>query len=232
MEKMAKREARNSSVAIKGTKDGLLVTLGEGELSDLLTELAEHLRRTASFFKGGQVSLQVGWRELTTEELEKIKGLLSQGGVSLRGVFSAAAGTRAAARALGLQAGIESPAEKGIPRESGSDRSLRPGICVQCTLRSGQIVKHHGHIVIIGDVNPGAEVVAGGNIVIWGRLRGMVHAGAMGDDEAMVCALSLTPIQLRIGNHIARPPDEKRKTSAIPEVARVRDGKIVVEPWK
>ena len=86
-------------------------------------------------------------------------------------------------------------------------------------------------LLVIGDVNPGAEVVAGGNVVVWGKLRGMVHAGAMGDDSAIVCALSLAPTQLRIGNHIARPPDEK-KASPIPEVARVRDDRIVVEPWK
>jgi septum site-determining protein MinC len=87
-------------------------------------------------------------------------------------------------------------------------------------------------VVVIGDVNAGAEVIAGGDIVIWGRLRGTVHAGATGDDQAIVCALNLAPTQLRIGKHIARPPEGKRRRRIIPEVASVEEGKIIVKAWK
>lgn len=226
MEGMTKRETTNSDITIKGTRDGLLVTIGEGRLSDLLAELAKRLGRTASFFKGGHVSLQVGRRKLSVAELEEIKALLSQNGVSLRAVLTTSPITRAAARSLGLQTGAKPVTEPSPPRDATQ------GIVVQRTLRSGQIVQHPGHIVIIGDVNPGAEVVAGGNVVVWGKLRGMVHAGAMGDDSAMVCALSLAPTQLRIGNHIARPPEGGERPSAIPEVAQVKEGKIIVEAWR
>ena len=90
-----------------------------------------------------------------------------------------------------------------------------------------------GHVVIIGDVNPGGEVVAGGDVVVWGRLRGLVHAGATGNPEAWVCALQLAPMQLRIADLFSRAPDaaSERKRHALPEVARIRDGKIVVEAW-
>jgi len=223
---MTNQETTKSGIAIKGTRDGLLVTLGEGRLSDLLAELAERLGRTASFFKGGNVSLQVGQRELSVAELEGIKALLSQNGVSLWAVLTTSPTTWAAARNLGLETRAEPFAEPSLPQDA------KQGILVQRTLRSGQIIQHPGHIVIIGDVNPGAEVVAGGNIVVWGKLRGMVHAGAMGDDSAMVCALSLAPTQLRIGNHIARPPEGGEKSSAMPEVAQVKEGKIVVEAWR
>ena len=81
----------------------------------------------------------------------------------------------------------------------------------------------------MGDVNPGAEVIAGGNVLVWGKLRGMVHAGALGDSEAVVCALVLAPTQLRINNKIAISPAEGRKKH--PEMALVRDGKVVAEPW-
>jgi septum site-determining protein MinC len=91
-------------------------------------------------------------------------------------------------------------------------------------------LRHPGHIVIIGDVNPGAEVVAGGDIVVWGRVRGLVHAGALEDEDAVVCALELAPTQLRIASHIARSPEE-RPASAVPEMASVHEGQIVAVPW-
>ncbi|HEX7008861.1 MAG TPA: septum site-determining protein MinC, partial [Phycisphaeraceae bacterium] len=71
---------------------------------------------------------------------------------------------------------------------------------VQRTLRSGQVVRHQGHLTVLGDVNPGAEVIAGGSVVVWGRVRGTVHAGALGDRSAQICALELAPTQLRIAD--------------------------------
>jgi septum site-determining protein MinC len=82
--------------------------------------------------------------------------------------------------------------------------------------------------VIIGDVNPGAEVVATGDIVVFGRLRGVAHAGAEGDTSAEIIALDLRPIQLRISGYIGRSPDLDLKTGGVPESARVEDGNIVV----
>jgi septum site-determining protein MinC len=103
-------------------------------------------------------------------------------------------------------------------------------LLVQRTVRSGQKCQYAGTIVVIGDVNPGAQVIAEGDVIVWGKLRGVVHAGAAGDENAMVGALLLAPTQLRIGNRIARAPDDKRARQ-FPEVARVRDGRIIVEPW-
>jgi septum site-determining protein MinC len=107
-------------------------------------------------------------------------------------------------------------------------------VLVRHTLRSGRSVRHAGHVIIIGDVNPGAEVVAGGDIVVWGRLRGVAHAGAPGsstegDNGAVVCALDLSPTQLRIAEHIATSP--ARKGEPKPEMARIKNGQIVAERW-
>lgn len=97
------------------------------------------------------------------------------------------------------------------------------------TLRSGQAVTHKGDLVIIGDVNPGAEVSAEGDITIWGALRGVAHAGITGNASAEIRALKFDPIQLRIAHAIARAPD-RSKTGFIgptgPETARIVDGKI------
>jgi septum site-determining protein MinC len=97
------------------------------------------------------------------------------------------------------------------------------------TLRSGQAVSHKGHLVIIGDVNAGAEVVAEGDITIWGCLRGVAHAGLGGNTQAEIRALKLQPIQIRIADSIARSPDPPKagqSTGWGPESARLVNGKI------
>ncbi len=102
-------------------------------------------------------------------------------------------------------------------------------ILVKRTLRSGNSLEHNGHITIIGDVNPGAEIIAGGSVVVWGRLRGMVHAGANGDGGAVICALDLSPTQLRIADKIAVLPEQSGEFH--PGIASVKDGQVMTEEW-
>ncbi|RME44987.1 MAG: septum site-determining protein MinC [Chloroflexi bacterium] len=215
---------KENPVTIKGTKDGLLVILGDENWDTVLGELEEHLVQTAAFFAGGQVILQLGERALAAEELETISNLLNQHGLTLTTVLSETADTRRAAQRLGY--------ETARPQRQPARRPVEAadGLVVRRTLRSGQSVRHPGSVIIIGDVNPGAEVVAGGDVIVWGHLRGMVHAGALGDNQALVCALSLAPTQLRIGNQIARPPEDQTETPQ-PEMARVENDMIVVEGW-
>ena len=258
-------------VRIRGTSEGLVITLGAGDLGALLRELDERLSSTASFFRGGRVALHVGPRELTTEDLEALGQTISRNGVSLWAVISDNVATQAAAEALGLEttsgrqaaplpeaaslprrephperdegpvlSGVEGPVLSRVEGQlvTEEDAALRlaqdtaSGTLVRRTLRSGQVVQHPGHVVVIGDVNPGAEIIAGGDVVVWGKLRGIVHAGAIGDDGAVVCALSLAPLQLRIGSHIARAPEGREDLPERPEIASVQDGEIVAEPWE
>jgi len=104
------------------------------------------------------------------------------------------------------------------------------GVLFKRTLRSGRTIHSEGHVVVIGDVNPGAEIIAGGDVIVWGRLRGVVHAGAQGDEGATVCALDMAPMQLRIAGYIATSPKEQRREPR-PESARIRGNRIVVEAW-
>jgi septum site-determining protein MinC len=104
-------------------------------------------------------------------------------------------------------------------------------ILVQRTLRAGQKIHFNGNVVILGDVNPGAEVVAAGNIIVMGNVRGVVHAGAEGDTQAVVMAFRLQPIQLRIANHITRSPDEEEMSGTYPEVAHIKDGVVTIEAF-
>jgi len=213
----------SSKIAIKGMSEGLVLTLGQGELADLLSELERVLEDKAAFFKGGQIALQMGPRELSAEEIEHIRALLGYYQISLGAVIEKASRPKGADRASDLEA--QAPRQESHLHEGSS------GLLVRGTLRSGQLLSHPGHVVIIGDVNPGAEVVAEGDIVIWGKLRGTVHAGAQGDEEAVVCALQLTPIQVRIAGYIARSPDRGDQVPIGPEIARIQDGRIVAEPW-
>jgi septum site-determining protein MinC len=106
---------------------------------------------------------------------------------------------------------------------------------VKQTLRSGQTVSHKGDLVIVGDVNPGAEIMAEGDITVWGSLRGIAHAGVGGNSEAEIRALNLQPIQIRIASAIARAPDRPRISYASgtgPETARIVEGKIRIQKNK
>jgi septum site-determining protein MinC len=98
------------------------------------------------------------------------------------------------------------------------------------TLRGGQTLQQIGNIVIVGDVNPGAELVASGDIVVFGALRGTAHAGAQGDASARVVALELAATQLRIATFIAAD-DGKRKARGA-EVAFVESERIAIAPFE
>ena len=219
------------TITIKGIRQGLLVTLGERDWEAELVALEERLGASPSFFRGGCVALGVGPRGLSRSEIESARSLLARHQVELWALVSANPATETAAQELGLviDLGPAHPREPESPPE-GDETTTAEGMVVRRTLRSGQSLRHPGHIVVIGDVNPGAEVVAGGHIVVWGRVRGLVHAGALGDHEAVVCALDLAPTQLRIAGTIARSPEERQR-KPVPEMAVVRDGQIVAVPW-
>lgn len=214
-------------IIVKGTRDGVALTIGEGPWSELMVSLAGRLQATADFFRGARVLMDVGARTVTASDLERAAQVLAETEMSLVSVISTNAETQAAAREVGL--GLV------VPQSARSDTDATlpsvDGILLRRTLRSGQVARHEGHIAVIGDVNAGAEIIAGGDVIVWGKVRGIVHAGATGDEKAVVCALYLAPVQLRIGPYIARAPEGQTTKPRGPETAFVREGSIVVEPW-
>ncbi|MCS6875342.1 MAG: septum site-determining protein MinC [Aquificaceae bacterium] len=102
-------------------------------------------------------------------------------------------------------------------------------LIVEKHLRSGQRIEHNGDILILGDVNKDAQVVATGNIIVMGKLRGVAIAGALGDESAVVVALEMEPQQVRIGKKVAIMDEAERKSPGYPEVARIEDGSIILE---
>lgn len=110
--------------------------------------------------------------------------------------------------------------------------SNRPTMLYEKSLRSGQNIDFEGNVVVLGDVNPGAEIVAGGHILVMGSLRGLVHAGSGGEEGATVTALSFAPTQLRIGSHITRPPDGLGDMQKGAETACIRNDEVVIEEYQ
>lgn len=96
------------------------------------------------------------------------------------------------------------------------------------TVRSGMNLKSEGHLVVKGDVNPGAEISAAGNIVVLGALKGIVHAGTGGNRDAYVAALQLSPTQIRIADIITRAPDDA-VDAIVPEYAYIKDDRIYID---
>ena len=220
------------SITIKGIRDGLLVTLSEeGVWGDASQALLAQIDQSVEFFRGARLALTVGPRSLSVAELSRLRDALSERSVGLWAVLGDSTQTNNAAQALGLNVALPTSAPVANKPEPVTDpeEGREDAVMVRRTLRSGRSIRHSGHIVIIGDVNPGAEIVAGGDIVVWGHLRGVAHAGASGDDQAVVCALDLAPTQLRIANRIATSPN--RKGDARPEMARIKDGQIIAERW-
>lgn len=118
-------------------------------------------------------------------------------------------------------------------RDWDDEARRHPTLLIRKTLRSGQHVRFYGNVVILGDVNPGAEIVAGGDIIVMGWLRGLAHAGAEGNTQAMVAAFRLNPTQIRIAHFIGRAPDKEDTTlPTVPEFAEVRDGQLIIDQWQ
>ncbi|MFQ6014923.1 MAG: septum site-determining protein MinC [Anaerolineae bacterium] len=226
------RSGAETGVAIKGTREGITVTLGGGKAKDLLKELEEHLQRGASFFQGAEVTVHINQTQPTTDDLLAIQEVFEREGIAIRAIATKDPTTKLLAEQAGFTTVHPIEEQERVRPEPSFEMPSEEALLIRRTLRSGQTVRFPGHVVVVGDVNPGAEIVAGGDVVVWGRVRGMVHAGAMGDEQAIVCALQLQPTQLGIADKITRSPEEEFDSSLTVEVARIQEGRIVVDTGK
>jgi septum site-determining protein MinC len=215
------------AVSVKGIHEGLLITPGEGNWEEAYSSLLGHLDSKPDFFFGAQAILQLGAYPLHAAELAALRGALADRGMGLHSILSEDPATIEAAKSLGLGTSLPKREVKDSP--FSTELQGMEAIFLQQTLRSGNSIHFPGHVTVLGDVNPGAEIIAGGSIVVWGHLRGTVHAGAQGDETSVVCAIDLSPMQLRIASHAATSPPRKGKTQ--PEIAYLREGLLVAEPW-
>ena len=189
-----------------------------------LEEMKEQLQKSLAILQkyGGetQVCLDTGVKRLTERQLRDLEAILNENGLKLKSLRNSEDSKE------NFRSGrIIDPSQSELLE--GGDTVM---ICRH--LRSGQKFFTRGNIVILGDINPGAEVIAGGNILVMGALRGLAHAGAMGNEESIIAAFRLDPTQLRIANHITRAPDGERPAANIPELARIKAGRVVIEKLK
>jgi septum site-determining protein MinC len=230
-------------IAIKGTRNGLLLTLEpETPFGELLNALAERLAGAPGFFRGGSLSVDTTQRRLRVSERTQLEALLAHYHMSIAPIPASstpqASGlttdrqvlTQDLSRGdswLASESALSPFAGEPITRDT---RESSDTLFLRRTVRSGQAIHHPSNVVVLGDVNPGAEIIAGKDIIVWGVLRGMVHAGYPDNEGAMVCSLLLAPVQLRIAHLLSRPP-EGLDMQPRPEVATIRNEQIVVESW-
>jgi septum site-determining protein MinC len=172
----------------------------------------------------GPVDLDCGTWPLNVRDLQHLIDTLEREGLSINGLEACRSETVISANALGLQARLRME-HLQIKTVADAAAGLR---LHQGTLRSGDHVNAQGHLLLVGDVNPGARVSAAGDVLVWGRLRGVAHAGCLGNSEAKIVALQLRPLQLRIADCVARGPDEQPQPG-FAEQARIVNGEIVIE---
>ena len=176
---------------------------------------------------GGAVELVAGARLLTLRDLKAIATALADHQFALEALSCSDRRTLVAARALGLEARHPVPTPANQP---GGDGAQESSLTVhQGTLRSGDHLQVEGSVLVLGDVNPGARISARGHVLVWGKLRGVAHAGLGGDGGARIVALQLRPLQLRIADQVARGP-EGLPPQGFAEEARLVDGAIQIDP--
>ncbi|HOH89134.1 MAG TPA: septum site-determining protein MinC [Bacillota bacterium] len=214
-----------NAVIFKGTKDGLYIILKEEmDLNTIKYNLEKKIKPSKRFFEGANIMNFKG-KKLTQDEFDELKEIMEQEyGMTVIGSYN----------------------EKDYPVQEEHPVSKKPEILeqlpfdnvhkgealiVRATLRSGQLIQYKGDVVVIGDVNPGAHIKSAGSVIVMGTVRGIIQAGANGDYGAFIVAYKMQPSQLRIGDIITRSPDGMGSKSDNPEIALVKQGMIVVEPY-
>lgn len=226
-------------VELKSWRNGLLKELlltlpGEDSWEEVLAQVEATLdeAKMKASAHGAQLTLDLGIRALALEPLVELVDRL-RGDYSLLTVAVVATDlqTQESARRLTLNIysmlpGTSAPiaAPEAIP---GSNALYLPN-----TVRSGQRIDHPGTVIVGGDVNAGAEVIAESDILVFGTLRGLAHAGSRGNEKARIFAGNMRPQQIRIAGKIARSPEDASSAPGVrnPEIARIENGEIQVSP--
>lgn len=210
----------NDGILIKGNRDGINTTINMNKFSsfeDMVTLLIKKLSKGKHFYQGTTLILRIDLNLLNEKNVEELKdALLTK--IGLKDIV------------------FEDLEKETVSSTSQKENKVFTGVYegktkfIRKTVRSGQSINYKGNIVIIGDINSGAEVYATGNVVVFGRVRGKVSAGTNGNSKAIIAAFLLQPELLKISDVIAMSPEETEKPN-YPELAKVKDGTIIVEPY-
>ena len=224
-------EHNGETITLKLYKEGMVVFINHDIPFDVIkTTVTEKFKSSQNFFKG--LTLKVGFIGVSLEKTQ-MQELID--------------GISAVIECNAVLWENPQPVEYMKKDETTEEPSLTPEQLISNafkieiedeytkfytkTIRSGQLLESDGNIVVIGDVNPGAELIAAGNIIIMGSVKGIVHAGVKGNREAIVVALNLSPIQLRIADVISRSPDDDENHGFVPEIAYIKNDEIFIEDF-
>ncbi len=201
-------------VILKGSNEGIIILLDEDkDFEEIKQNLIDKFMTAQGFFDGSKIDIRVRGRELDTDEKQDVTDIIYN--------------------IIGNEVNITF--EKEIRKTDKIEiNNINPNTTkfYRGTVRSGQLIKSDGDLIIIGDVNPGAQLIAEENIVVMGSLRGIVHAGYSGNTDAIIAAINLYATQLRIANVISRRPDEYMPSKEIrPEIAYIKDNMIYIDSY-
>ena len=209
----------NDGIVIKGNKEGINTQIDISKFADfedMLMNLIKKLSKGKHFYKGTTLILKIDLKAITQKNVQTLKEvLLNQ--IELKDI-------------------VLEDIEKKIEKDEEKDKKVFSGVYegktrfIRKAVRGGQCINYPGNIVIIGDVNSGAEVSAAGNVIVLGTLKGKVSAGTNGNTKAFIAAFSLQPELLKIAKCMAMSPDDTGKPK-YPELAKIKDGVIIVEPY-
>ena len=233
-------------INIKGTRHGLVICLDlNHDFDELKRTLKSKIESSRGFFKGAKFTFHLGCNHLGAEKTRELEDICCENGLvmndeinwtaqssvdnSVRPIVSIPDSLREMAMADNVRP-LMREASPSIPSTGVTASDNMPCLMVNRSLRSGQKINYDGNVVVLGDVNPGADITASGDIVVMGSLRGMVHAGAKGNQESIIMAYRLNPVQLRIGSVISRPP-ENGSPCDYPEIARLQRGQMLINPY-
>jgi septum site-determining protein MinC len=226
-----------NTVIFKGTNNGITIMLDENATFETLKDaLTEKAKSAKDFFKNAKTAIKFSGVDLTDEqEKELLEIINSNTDIDISFVASGDSDLPVLTKPKFKQKPEETEVED--KKEGKLDQLISEALVTakknlttfhKGSVRSGQSIRFPGSIVVIGDVNPGGELIADGNIIVLGILKGLAHAGCSGSHDCFVAALNMRPTQLRIAELITCFPEDELKVT--PQYAYINENQIYVEP--
>lgn len=203
---------KSSCINVSQKSNLVIIKINEqSNFEEIENEMRKKVQQLKRLYKGGKTPIRIVGKVLKNKEIEKIEEIIKE--------------------ELDVEVDFDMPRELGlsnIKRTFATEISVSETKFHRGSLRSGQRIEEEGSIVILGDVNSGAEVIASENIVVLGNLRGLAHAGAKGNKEAIIAAGRLDTVQMRIAN-IVKEFDREEEILRRTVCAYIKDDEIIVD---
>jgi septum site-determining protein MinC len=232
-----------TQIPIKKNKKGTFLDLRSEQLNspDFIRDFADQAKDLANFLSGASVSIIIDPSIKNDENFDliirEIRTELNNENISLKAVLDSFEATESLISNNTKNIPMSSEEAASRSEKEVLDTSVLPEtLYVEANLRSGQLIRYPGNVFVVGDVNPSAEIIAAGDVIIWGTLRGIVHAGADGDKEAKVIAMDLSAGQVRIADKVAafkevKAKDKKKDGNKVPELVKIENNDIIVKRY-